>query len=339
MQNEIIVPGVRRLYPSFGVAARTIILEEGIRGFWLPGLTPAILREMSYSSMRFGLYSPVKDTLATALSIPKGSEPFVLKLLAGVCTGAIGSSLANPTDLVKIRFQSEAGRIQNGVYVTGLYRGIQATAIRAALLTGGQMSSYDESKGQNPTSALSAVLLKQYGILKEGVPLHVASSLIAGLVATTVCAPADVVKTRLLSQSSTHGLEHKGAPPIYKGFMDCFSQILTKEGPSKLFRGWVPSYLRLESQPFYAVPVASYHGAGASRFGAFQDYLTVDFGGVHVNMNDNAVTANDGGEAKSHTSADIATTPGSDSNGSYDNDLLNGHSHRVRLLKIPLVQI
>jgi hypothetical protein len=38
--------------------------------------------------------------------------------------------------------------------------------------------------------------------LKDGVPVHMLASLVAGTVATTVYAPADVVKSRLQSSSS-----------------------------------------------------------------------------------------------------------------------------------------
>lgn len=41
-------------------------------------------------------------------------------------------------------------------------------------------------------------LLKEYGILEEGFILHMVGSLIAGLTATTLCAPADLVKVRVL---------------------------------------------------------------------------------------------------------------------------------------------
>jgi hypothetical protein len=41
--------------------------------------------------------------------------------------------------------------------------------------------------------------------LKDGVPVHILASLVAGTVATTVCAPADVVKSRLQSSSSLGG--------------------------------------------------------------------------------------------------------------------------------------
>jgi len=41
--------------------------------------------------------------------------------------------------------------------------------------------------------------------LSDGVPVHIAASLIAGTVATTVCAPADVLKSRLQSAATVKG--------------------------------------------------------------------------------------------------------------------------------------
>jgi dicarboxylate transporter 10 len=41
--------------------------------------------------------------------------------------------------------------------------------------------------------------------LTDGVPTHIIASLIAGTVATTVCAPADVLKSRLQSAGSGSG--------------------------------------------------------------------------------------------------------------------------------------
>jgi dicarboxylate transporter 10 len=39
----------------------------------------------------------------------------------------------------------------------------------------------------------------------DGIPTHILASLIAGTVATTVCAPADVIKSRLQSASNEKG--------------------------------------------------------------------------------------------------------------------------------------
>ncbi|KAI9337758.1 mitochondrial carrier domain-containing protein [Obelidium mucronatum] len=236
------------------------------------------LRELSYSSLRFGLYQPVKLTLhnlfqdtsttTTTTATTKGSEPFAIKVIAAVSIGCIGSALANPTDLVKIRLQREAGHIHpstntytSGLHkgapptynntfhafykivqtesFAGLYKGVQATALRASLVTGAQLSTYDETK----------YLLKKYGVLEEGFVLHVVGSVSAGLAATTAGAPADIIKTRLLSQQ-------KGVGGVeYKGVLDCFRKIVQQDGPLALFRGWVPSYCRIAPHFIISLPL------------------------------------------------------------------------------------
>ena len=49
-----------RKYKTFFGTAKTIAKEEGILGLWLPGLVASMMRELSYSSMRMGLYTPVR---------------------------------------------------------------------------------------------------------------------------------------------------------------------------------------------------------------------------------------------------------------------------------------
>ncbi|KAJ3214722.1 Mitochondrial oxaloacetate carrier protein [Dinochytrium kinnereticum] len=260
------------LYGSLFRTASMILREEGmVRGLVMPGMTATILREMSYSSFRFGCYQPIKSLFVSAYSsqtehsLTVKNEPFVVKLLSGVSSGMIGSCLANPTDVVKIRLQTEAGLVQNGIYVTGLrkgsppsyrntlhaflkiyqdegipglYKGVHVTVLRASALTGTQLASYDETKH----------LLKKHGVLEEGLPLHIVSSIVAGLVTTTACAPTDIVKTRLLGQSAND-------PTGYKGVYDCLGSIVRKEGMSVLFRGWLPSYLRLAPHFVVAMPL------------------------------------------------------------------------------------
>lgn len=54
-----------------------------------------------FCSLRIGLYEPVRN-----LIVPKDKQDnpsFFYKLAAGFTTGAIGITVANPTDLVKIR--------------------------------------------------------------------------------------------------------------------------------------------------------------------------------------------------------------------------------------------
>ncbi len=54
-QNQLKDSGIK-LYNGFGHAGKKIIAEEGIIGLWVPGLAASMLREISYSSLRIGLY-------------------------------------------------------------------------------------------------------------------------------------------------------------------------------------------------------------------------------------------------------------------------------------------
>jgi len=55
------------------------------------------------------------------------------------------------------------------------------------------------------TTAKRQLLSNEIIGLSDGVPVHILSSLAAGTVATTVCAPADVLKSRLQSVASAKG--------------------------------------------------------------------------------------------------------------------------------------
>ena len=183
-----------------------------------PGLAASCSRELLYSSLRFSIY-PYIRSLIRSDSHHLGFAAFGEKFGAGLIAGAVGSSLANPADLLKILMQSEPGKVgpdgkflrgslagQKKTYrttleafkdilkkegVRGLYRGVSATCIRSSLLTAGQMSSYDHCKQ----------LIKASGFLSEGIPLHCISSIFSGLVAATCCAPADRIKTMMMVRS------------------------------------------------------------------------------------------------------------------------------------------
>jgi len=62
---------------------------------------------MSYTSLRLGLYSPVKDILAGKDNKnPSGT----LKFVAGAISGAIAASAGNPFDVLKTRMMATEGK-------------------------------------------------------------------------------------------------------------------------------------------------------------------------------------------------------------------------------------
>jgi hypothetical protein len=96
--------------------------------------------------------------------------------------------------------------------------------IRAILMNSSQLVSYDFFKD----------LLLTHNLLSDGMPLHLVSSAAAGTVATTICAPADVVKSRVMN-----------AKPGGQGPVALLAENFKKEGPRFLFRGWLPAWSEL----------------------------------------------------------------------------------------------
>ena len=82
--------------------------------------------------------------------------------------------------------------------------------------------------------------------MDEGILLHIIASLVSGFCATTACAPADLVKTRIMCDPN-----HL----LYKNPIDCVIKTVKHDGPLALFRGWTPSYARLGPHFIVAFPL------------------------------------------------------------------------------------
>ena len=110
------------------------------------------------------------------------------------------------------------------------------------IMTASQLGSYDQCKQ----------LLLKTPFFGDDIGTHFTASLLAGLVATTVSSPVDVVKTRMMSAASAPVAmpARNGGKVVvaYKGTVDALVKILRNEGMGALFKGWLPSYSRLGPQ-------------------------------------------------------------------------------------------
>ncbi|KAF9116091.1 Mitochondrial dicarboxylate transporter [Mortierella sp. AM989] len=211
--------------------------HEGIFALY-NGLSASLLRQGTYSTVRFGTYDVLKERFG-----PKdGSKiPVSTMLMCGVLAGCIGGGFGNPADVVNIRMVNDGKlpieqRRQYKHAIDGLFRivkeegpsqlmrGLGPNMYRAVLMTSSQLVSYDEFK--------RSLLATSW--FKDNLITHFASSLLAGLVATTVCAPLDVLKTRIMNSSGSN---------LSASHM--FFHIVKTEGPLALFKGWLPAFLRL----------------------------------------------------------------------------------------------
>ncbi|CAG8718674.1 12139_t:CDS:2 [Acaulospora morrowiae] len=221
---------------SLGTAIM-IIRKEGILGIY-NGISASILRQATYSTMRFGIY----DKLRTHLT--KNGEPlsFAAKIFCASAAGCVGGAFGSPADLVMVRMQNDAKlpselrrnyknafeglfRIYREEGMMGLTRGIGPNVNRAILMNSAQLASYEQFKQ----------LLLETEYFQDNIITHFTSSLMAGLVATTICSPVDVIKTRVMNSGSKQK----------QNIMTMLKTIIVREGPFALFKGWVPAFVRL----------------------------------------------------------------------------------------------
>lgn len=222
-----------RNYKALGIGGtiRVIAKEEGVTAFW-KGIGAAWMREASYTSLRLGLYGPIKHAMGV-----KSNSHFALKFAAGSLAGAIGSTVGNPFDVLKTRMMASEGKSppslgtaartlfkQQGI--AGFYRGLEANVMRAMVLNGTKMACYDQIKD----------LIKKSGLVPAGLITQFMAAFSAGFFMATTVSPFDMVRTRLMNQ-----------PPdarIYKGFIDCTLKIIAANGPQGLYAGFIPIWAR-----------------------------------------------------------------------------------------------
>lgn len=222
-----------------------ILKQHGISGLY-QGISGGALREGTYSTMRFAIYHLLKDR---AIRNNDGQPISTAhNVFLGMIGGIVGGFVGNPADIVNIRMQADSRlpieqrrnynhaidglrRLYREEGASALSRGVRPNMIRAMLLTTGQIAAYDLAKDK--------LLHNNVYSMPDAMPAHVLASMVAGLVATTACAPADVVKTRLMNTNHVGG---------YKSATDCFRQVIRHEGFRGLYKGWVPAYMRLGPQ-------------------------------------------------------------------------------------------
>ncbi|XP_034460105.1 mitochondrial uncoupling protein 2-like [Hippoglossus hippoglossus] len=218
----------------------TMVKTEGARSLY-SGLVAGLQRQMSFASVRIGLYDTIKQVYS------RGSENVGIgtRLLAGCTTGAMAVALAQPTDVVKVRFQAQVRLPEGGsakrysstieAYKTiareegvrGLWKGVFPNITRNAIVNCSELVTYDIIKE----------LILQHKLMTDNMPCHFTAGFAAGFCTTIVASPVDVVKTRFMNS----------VPGQYSGAMNCALTMLIKEGPTAFYKGFVPSFLRLGS--------------------------------------------------------------------------------------------
>lgn len=223
-----------------------IVRNEGIRGLY-SGLSASLLRQLTYSTTRFGLYEAMKAQLEEYAqgkqaegTAKKAQVSFGALVVAASVAGMAGGIAGNAADVLNVRMQHDAAlpveqrrgyrnaldgllRLarEEGI-VKGWFRGVWPNSMRAAAMTASQLASYDSAKR----------MLLATTPLTDSLEAHLIASFMAGVAAATVTSPIDVIKTRVMSS-------HGGKLTTVLG------ELYAAEGLRWMFKGWVPSFIRL----------------------------------------------------------------------------------------------
>ncbi|XP_075320550.1 mitochondrial brown fat uncoupling protein 1 isoform X3 [Odontesthes bonariensis] len=202
--------------------------------------------------------------------------PLGVKMASAGAAACVADLITFPLDTAKVRLQIQGeksaveGIRYRGVFGTistmirtegpkSLYNGLVAGLQRQLCFASIRIGLYDTVKDfytggkdrtlpnitrnalVNCTELVTYDLIKEailrHNLLSDNLPCHFVSAFGAGFVTTVIASPVDVVKTRYMNSP----------PGQYKSAINCAWTMMTKEGPTAFYKGFVPSFLRLGS--------------------------------------------------------------------------------------------
>jgi len=227
-QQSVVKGGDTIVIRSHGIVQITynVLRKEGTLGLWR-GMTPTLYRTVPGVGVYFSILQYLKGFV--------GETP---SFYENLCLGFASRSLAGvallPATVIKARFESGYFNYTSvfGAFKTiwqteglrGLFSGCTATIARDAPFSGLYLMFYSQGK-----TLLTAVLddrqLGSNDLFVCGVG--------AGLLASAVTQPADVIKTQMQLY-----------PSYYKGTADCVTKVIKNHGVVGLYRGMIPRCMR-----------------------------------------------------------------------------------------------
>ncbi|KAI4456354.1 mitochondrial dicarboxylate carrier-related [Holotrichia oblita] len=213
--------------------ARYIWETQGLLAFY-SGLAAALRQQFTHSIVRFGVYYKLKETLQMK------EVPLIVDLFLTAGSGACGAILKNPIDIIATRMKIDLKRPRYFRYnyrslshaldyilmtegYRALFLGVELNLMKSIAFTCSQICVYEHFK---------KYLKRQYKY-KDQTRTHVIASALAGIFATLICQPIEVVKVRYMTRSHEYAnvwevfrrQKHMGMLGFYRGILLSFIKI------------------------------------------------------------------------------------------------------------------
>lgn len=162
--------------------------------------------------------------------------------IAGGISGAFTRAIAQPLDVLKVRFQLQLEPIKTGSKYSSILQAVRCITKEEGLTTlwsghiPAQLLSISYGIIQFATYEKLTQICRQtdqqlYNTHKHWI--NFSNGAIAATAATIFSFPLDTVRTRLIAEQKTN--------KVYKGFSNAFIMISKNEGPRALYKGIAPT--------------------------------------------------------------------------------------------------
>lgn len=224
---------------GFAAFSSDLIAKEGFSSLYA-GLGAGCLRQIFYATSRYGLFETFRDTLAKYRETDF-AQRFTVASVAGGCAALISC----PVEVCLVRMSNDASlppeqrrgytsvvdaivRITREDGAAAFYRGSQPFVMRAMVVGGTQVATFDQFKQLYKPS------------LGSGLTNTFASSMSAGLIYSLITMPLETAKNRMAFQKADPAT---GKLP-YTSTLQTVTTIARSEGALSLWNGFLPYYGR-----------------------------------------------------------------------------------------------
>ena len=225
--------------PPFVTFTSQLIKNEGWGGLYA-GLGAGCLRQVFYATSRYGLFETFRDELAKYRK-----TDFVQRFATAGVAGGCAALISCPIEVCLVRMSNDASlpvaerrgytnvfnaitRIASEEGPAAFYRGSQPFVMRAMVVGGTQVATYDQFKGIYDSLGVPKGLANQF-----------CSAMSAGLIYSLLTMPLETAKNRMAFQT----VDAAGKLP-YTGTIQTIGSVARAQGPLGLWNGFLPYYAR-----------------------------------------------------------------------------------------------
>jgi len=241
--NPDVLSGKVKRYNGIGDCFRRVHSEQGVKAFWRGNLVNC-LRYAPQQGSALAFNDLLNKMFPDYSSKTDFWKSVAVKLTSGGLAGAVANTICYPFDFARTRLASDlaTGKPKfsgimdciastvRGQGLTGLYTGWSVTVAGAFVYRAGQLGLFKQIQDMNPYQ-------------NDKGTIGAVSSFVAVTTARTAIMPFnypfDTVRRRMMLES-----EKPVATRQYKGSLDCFRQVMAKEGAKGMYKGMVPELFR-----------------------------------------------------------------------------------------------